>query len=333
MLVSFALSACLVLAALLVAFGLKVAPARGLWRRIGVGVALLLALGCVALAVLMVRGLSLFYAREAPVPALHVALNPERIARGQEIAATFCGACHTKDGELTGGRDVGADLPVRIGSLVAANLTPAGPIADWSDGQIFRAIRNSVDADGRWLMIMSMTNAAKLADEDVKSVIAYLRTLPPAGAPTPTPPDQLNPLGVAMLGAGILPRGHAVSNETILAPQRGSNVAWGQYLLSYQDCNACHGADLHGGVQGQLAPVGPDLALVSAWSLQDFINTMRTGIDPNGHQIQEPMPWRILAKMRDADLEAMFQTLTHLPPAVHAPAQVPTQVPQTQTAP
>jgi cytochrome c553 len=321
MLVSFALSACLVVAALLVVFGFKVARRRGLGRRIGAGAALLLALGCVALAVLMLRGLMAFYEREAPVPALHVERTPARIARGQEIAATFCGSCHTKDGELTGGRDIGKDLPLKLGSLVAPNLTPAGGLAGWSDGEIFRAIRNGVDADGRWLMIMSLTNASRLADEDVKSVIAYLRSLPPAGAPTQSPPDQLNPLGAAMLGAGMLPRGHPVSDETILAPMRGANVAWGQYLLSYQDCNACHGADLHGGVQGQLPPIGPDLAMVSAWSLQDFITTMRSGVDPGGHQIQEPMPWRILAKMSDDDLEALFQALTHLPPEVTPPTQ------------
>jgi cytochrome c553 len=198
---------------------------------------------------------------------------------------------------------------------VTPNLTPAGPLADWSDGKIFRAIRNGVDADGRWLIIMSYTNAGKLADEDINSLIAYLRSLDPAGALTQVPADQLNPLGAAMLGAGLLPRGHDVNEGTILAPMPGATVAWGQYLLSYQDCTSCHGADLHGGVQGQMAPIGPDLAMVTAWSLQDFIKTMRTGIDPDNHQIEEPMPWRTLAKMDDADLEALFQALTHLPPS------------------
>jgi mono/diheme cytochrome c family protein len=318
MLISAALCACLVLAAILVTFGLRTSRASRLRRKIVAGLAFLLALGCLGVAVLIVRGLLLFYDRHAPVPALQVALNPARIARGQEIADTFCAACHGQGGALSGGRDLGKELPLRIGRLVAPNLTPAGPIAEWSDGELFRAIRNGVDAEGRWLMMMSLTNVSRLADEDVKSVIAYLRSLAPAGTPTQMPPDQLNPLGAAMLGAGLLPRGHAVSAATILAPERGANVAWGQYLLSYQDCNACHGADLHGGVKGQFAPIGPDLALVSAWSLQDFIATMRTGIDPGGHQIQEPMPWRILAKMRDDDLEALFQALTHLPEP-HAP--------------
>ena len=313
MLNSIALIACLAVAGVLVAAGVRSLRGRGIGRKVGAAVGLLLALGFLAIAALMVRGLSLLYARDAEVPVLHVALTPERIARGHEIAETFCGGCHSPKGEMTGGTDIGKHLPVRIGSLVAPNLTPAGPVAQWSDGEIFRAIRNGVDADGRWLIIMSYTNAGNLADEDIKSLIAYMRSLIPAGAPTQVPADQFNPLGAAMLGAGMLPRGHAVNEGTILKPMPGANVAWGQYLLSYQDCSACHGADLHGGVQGQMAPIGPDLVMVSAWSLQDFITTMRTGIDPNDHQIQDPMPWRILAKMDDHDLEALFQALTHLP--------------------
>jgi mono/diheme cytochrome c family protein len=209
--------------------------------------------------------------------------------------------------------DVGKDLPVPLGNLVSPNLTPTGPVAQWSDGELFRAIRNGVDADGRWLMIMSYTNAGKLADEDTLSVIAYIRSLAPAGQPTQVPPDQLNPLGAAMLGAGMLPLGNPVTDAAVEKPERGATIEWGNYLLSYQDCRACHGKDLHGGVQGQLPPIGPDLVLVSAWTLQDFIKTMRTGIDPNNHQIMDPMPWRILSRMGDQDLEALFKALTHLP--------------------
>ena len=61
-----------------------------------------------------------------------------------------------------------------VGSFVSANLTPAGRLRGWSDGEIFRAIRNSVDADGRWLMLMSYTNAGKLSDDDILAVIAYI---------------------------------------------------------------------------------------------------------------------------------------------------------------
>jgi hypothetical protein len=39
---------------------------------------------------------------------------------------------------------------------------------------------------------------------------------------------------------------------------------------------------------------------------------MRTGIDPNGHQISEQMPWRSVGKMDDDELTAIYQYLTHL---------------------
>jgi cytochrome c553 len=334
MLNSVAMGVCLIVAAILVVVGIRVARGRGLRHWIGAGLALVVAVALLGVAGLMVRGLSLFYARHAEVPDLHVEPTPERLARGHEIAQTFCGSCHSPNlgpggGELTGGFDVGNDLPLPLGSLVSPNLTPVGPVVQWSDGELYRAIRNGVDAEGRWLMIMSYTNAGKLSDEDTKSVIAYIRSLAPAGPLTQMPADQLNPLGAAMLGAGMMPLGNPVSDASIGMPARGATIEWGQYLLSYQDCRACHGADLHGGVQGQLPPIGPDLVLVSAWSLQDFIKTMRTGIDPNNHQIQEPMPWRILSRMSDQDLEALFKVLTHLPePNLPEP-----NLPSSQTVP
>jgi len=77
---------------------------------------------------------------------------------------------------LTGGVDIGNDLPIPVGSLVSSNLTPAGQLSHWSDGEIFRAIRNDVDANGRWLIMMSYTNAGKLSDDDIQAVISYIRS-------------------------------------------------------------------------------------------------------------------------------------------------------------
>ena len=42
-------------------------------------------------------------------------------------------------GTLTGGLNFGKDFPVPIGSFVSSNLTPAGQLSHWSDGDIFRA--------------------------------------------------------------------------------------------------------------------------------------------------------------------------------------------------
>jgi mono/diheme cytochrome c family protein len=244
---------------------------------------------------------------------LKVAGNPEQIQRGKAISDGFCSACHSKSGTLTGGLDVGEHFPVAVGSFVSSNLTPAGQLGRWSDGDIFRAIRNSVDRDGRWLIIMSYTNAGKLSDDDIKAVIAYIRSLPPAGDPTGNPPDHLNLLGIAMLGAGMLPEGRPASTGIIKAPPEGPTLQYGEYILSYQDCRACHGARLTGGVPGQLGPVGPDLKIVKGWKLDEFIASMRTGVDPNGHELSKEMPWRPIGRMSDEELSAVYQYLTHLP--------------------
>jgi mono/diheme cytochrome c family protein len=279
----------------------------------GAGVAALAAAAVSLTSALMIAGLVELHARSAPVPDLKVAGTPEQVQRGQAIADSFCAGCHTTTDVLTGGMDVGQDLPINLGSFVSPNLTPAGQLRRWSDGEIFRAIRNGIDADGHWLTIMSYTNAGKLSDGDTQALIAYLRSRPAAGTATVDPPDRFNPLGLIMLGAGMLPAGKPVSTGVVTAPPKGRTARYGEYILSYQDCRTCHGADLTGGVAGQLAPLGPDLGLVKEWKLEEFIATMRTGIDPGGHELSQQMPWRPIGKMDDEELGAVYDYLTHLP--------------------
>jgi hypothetical protein len=115
---------------------------------------------------------------------------------------------------------IGKHFPFPVGSFVSSNLTPAGRVNHYSDGEIFRAIRNGVDADGHWLTVMSYTNAGKLSDDDIQALIAYIRSQPGAGQETVNPPDQLNLLGVIMLGAGMLPGSKPVFTGVITAPPK-----------------------------------------------------------------------------------------------------------------
>ena len=280
---------------------------------IGTGLAALAATAVAVVGVVMVAGLFKLHTRSAPAPDIKVAGTPEQIQRGRAIADGFCGACHSKDQPLAGGFDLAGDIPIPIGSFVSSNLTPAGDVNNWSDGEIFRAIRNGVDTNGRWLIIMSYTNASKLSDDDTRAVIAYLRSAPAAGQKPIDPPDHLNPLGLFMLGAGMLPMGKPVSTGVVAAPSKSPTAQYGEYILSYQDCRECHGANLAGGVPGQLGPIGPGLSLVKQWQLTDFISTMRTGIDPTGHELGKAMPWRPIGKMDDEELTAVYEYLTHLP--------------------
>jgi cytochrome c553 len=304
----------IVIAALFAWFGVRAWRSQNrLLKWGGSSSAFFLAVVASVMIALTSAGLLKLSARTAATPNLKVAGTDSQIQRGQAIADGFCGACHSRTGTLTGGLDIGKDLSVPVGSFVSSNLTPAGQLAHWSDGEIFRAIRNGVDANGHWLIMMSYTNAGKLSDEDIQAIIAYIRRLPAAGQTTPEPPDQLSPLGLIMLGAGMLPTGKPVLNGTIKAPPKSPSPQYGEYILSYQDCRECHGSKLTGGVQGQLAPVGPGLSLVKDWTLEGFISTMRTGTDPAGHQLGKEMPWQPIGKMDNEELAAMYEYLIALP--------------------
>jgi mono/diheme cytochrome c family protein len=174
------------------------------------GAWLLLATTALVLIALMDIGVLRQYARRAPVPDVKVQVTAALVARGESIANGSCSSCHSRAGAMEGGMDVGKALSLPLGSFVATNLTPAGPLRDWSDGELFRAIRNGIDSEGRWLIIMSYTNSSKLDDADVMAVIAYLRSLSAAGLVTREPPDRLSPLGLILLGAGLLPTGQPI---------------------------------------------------------------------------------------------------------------------------
>lgn len=287
-------------------------------RWAGTGAGAVLTAVVAAVAAVMTAGEYQLHSRSAPVPDLTVAGTADQIARGRAIVSSFCADCHSSSGPLTGGDDIGAKLPIPIGSFTSSNLTPAGALKQWSDGEIFRAIRNSVAAGGNRLLVMSLTNAGNLSDDDIRSVIAYLRTTPAAGAPTPEPPDAMTPLGVAMLGAGLLPDARPVSTAVIIAPGKQATAEYGRYIVSYQDCRQCHGKDLTGG-RGGIAPVGPDLTVVKNWTRAEFITAMRTGTDPDGRVLNEEMPWRLIGTMDDVELGAVHEYLVHQP---GAPASV-----------
>lgn len=268
-----------------------------------------LAAVCAAAFVFALTGLGKLRGRDAPVPDVKVAGTPAQLERGATIARAYCSDCHSATGPLTGDLQMGKSFPVPVGSFVSGNLTPAGVLSGWSDGEIFRAIRNSIDAQGHWLIIMSYTDASRLSDADVLSVIAYLRSLVAAGRPTPSPPDRLNLLGLLLLGSGQLSAGNAVFTGTITSPPPAVSAAYGKYLVACQGCGICHGGDLPGAVPALRGLLGPDLTPVKAWKREEFIATLRTGIDPDGHVIDPRMPWRAIGSMSDTELGAIYEYL------------------------
>jgi hypothetical protein len=50
----------------------------------------------------------------------------------------------------------------------------------------------------------------------------------------------------------MLPKGKPIFTGVVAGLFKNSSVELGEYILSYQDCRACHGDRLIGGVLGQL---------------------------------------------------------------------------------
>jgi len=279
----------------------------------------LLAVVLTLLGVFMLIGMVKAYTlRDAPVPDLKVAASSEQIARGQHLANSFCASCHSTTNQLplTGGVDLGKDFPMPLGTFVSVNLTPAGSLKDWSDGEVFRAIRNGIDRSGQVLFAMSGARGRHLSDEDIAAVIAYLRSQPAVVNDTQLPPDQFSPLALILVGAGVIPEGEPPITQAIAMPSKGATAEFGQYILSYQDCVLCHGADLTGGKPGQLAPIGPSLAVVKGWTKEQFMTTLRTGVDPSGHVLAPQMPWQNIGRMDDDELSAVYAYISSLPSLV-----------------
>jgi hypothetical protein len=93
----------------------------------------------------------------------------------------------------------------QVATLYPPNLTPAGEIKNWSDGELIRAIREGVHQSGRPLLIMPSDEFHNLSDADVRSVVAYLRSQRAVkhDANTDTPSNGVNLFGALYVGAGI----------------------------------------------------------------------------------------------------------------------------------
>jgi mono/diheme cytochrome c family protein len=249
-----------------------------------------------------------------PVPNVTVAASPERIERGRYLVSTFaeCAGCHstnpTANPPLLDGNRM-ADLAA-LGQFYAPNLTP-GRLGGWSDGEIVRAIREGVSIDRRGLFVMPSENFRYLSDEDVQSIVAFLRQMPPVQKETPSVEPSF--LGSMLLGASQIGSTRQPPVGSVSAPARAATAEYGQYLVNIGGCRSCHGANLDGENIPTGPPPGPTLRVVKGWTEAQFVQTLRTGTSPSGKQLSMEMPWPAYGRGTDDDVRAVYAYLRGLP--------------------
>jgi cytochrome c553 len=255
---------------------------------------------------------------DVPVERISIPTDQASIARGEHIATIrMCKDCHTEN--WSGQSD---SVPGLI-TLSMPNLTPgAGGVgATNTDEDWVRAIRHGVGHDGRGLVLMPSRVWYYLSNDDLADLIAYLKSLPPIDNELPM--TDLGPLGRVMMALGQLPPEATVPDVTVIdhdsprpvAPQPGVTVEYGEYLAS--TCALCHGSNFNGQViRIDAEYLAPNLTMggeMHAWSEEDFITTLRTGVTPNGNQLKDVMPWEYFGQMTDDELRAVWMYLQSLP--------------------
>jgi mono/diheme cytochrome c family protein len=228
------------------------------------------------------------------------AQSREQIARGKYIfgAAAGC-ACHTvpKQPLNAGGRKYEGPF----GTVYSANITPdlATGIGKWTDEQIITAIRAGRRPNGERLVpVHPYTVFNGMAEQDLKDVVAYLRSVPPVDKPTPA-----KKITVPMFESVFLPAWLATfaARETPPASAPTSGIARGEYLTrAVSHCGECHtprtitmavdnsrflaGAPKGKGPEGSAVPnITPDRDTgIGSWSEEQIADYLGTGNRPDG---------------------------------------------------
>jgi mono/diheme cytochrome c family protein len=254
------------------------------------------------------------------------------VERGADLmnGIVACGNCHAQrdqkgmvlaDKGLSGGF-VFDEEPFKA---YAANITPDPEtgIGRWTEAQLIRAIREGIRPDGSLIgPPMPFPFYRRMADDDVKAIVAWLRAQPPVKNVVPKSVYRIQ----------LPPAWGPPIKDKVTAPPRGNLVSYGEYLAGpLGHCMDCHtpwtqsGPDMRyagaGGnpfkgpwgtsVSANLTPAGSGLR---DWSDTEITRAIREGIGRNGARLKPPMAYDWYRNIDDADMKAIVAYLKTLKP-------------------
>jgi mono/diheme cytochrome c family protein len=268
--------------------------------------------------------------------------TPERLQRGEYLVRNVAGClfCHSELDTTVQG------LPVKAGMagsgrpftaenmpwLTAPNLTPDRDTGagTWTDDMLARAIREGIGHDDRALFpFMPYNNYRTLSDEDLASVVTYIRSLPPVRRENPR--TEI-PFPVSRL---IYSAPQPI-DAPVPAPDLSTPEKRGAYLVTIGSCRECHtprddkgqlimALDLAGGNILEYVDARPPRAAANLtpspngipyYNEDLFVEVIRTG-RVRDREISDVMPWGHYRGMTDEDLKAIFAYLKTVPPIDH----------------
>jgi mono/diheme cytochrome c family protein len=293
------------------------------------------------------------FPKVGPAENITIDSNPVRLARGKYLVenVTGCIGCHS-DRDLTrynypvkegtwgqGGFKFDHQLMGLPGTLYSRNITPRG-LKNWTDGEIVRVLRTGVNRrNGALFPLMPYQHLRGLCQEDLFSIVAYLRTLKPV-AYDPPPTKLEFPVNFIVK---TIPRD---AGPFPPAPDPKDKAAYARYMVNATSCYDCHtpmdshgaplpGMDFSGGMEFHFpdgstlrpANITPDKKTgIGDWTKDYFIKRFRLGkqmaekaLPVKPGEFNTLMPWDEYGGMTDGDLGAIYDFLhEQVKPVEHA---------------
>jgi len=230
--------------------------------------------------------------------------NP--VQHGERLAKVLgCTGCH--DAGLTG-----KDWSDAMGTLWTANLTQSAQ--KYSDDALAVMITQGRKPD-RALVDMPSYLFSDLNAGDVDALVAYLKTLKPAGVIHPEPAMGPELKAMEAKGEWMDSAARVADMKAKGPPNLGTAQAYGRFIVR-ATCVECHGIDLTGG-KGPMEADGnppPNLRIVGSYSPEDFTTLMRTGKAAGDREVglMSKVAQRRYANFTDAEVAAVRGYLVEL---------------------
>jgi cytochrome c553 len=227
-------------------------------------------------------------------------------AHGSRLTQVLgCTGCHTP--KLTG-QNLFEGAP-QFGVIYAPNLTQF--VAHHSNGQVEAILRTGIEPTRKDLWGMPSSVFQNLSAADMKALLAYLRSLAPAGEPSP--PPRLSALAKKQfIDTGQVKRQADAVAEARAKPSvdLGPRYALGRYITSVT-CAECHGSDLAGTKDVEPGLNSPNLIVVGGYTRADFERLMTTGVPVGGRKLRlmDQVATHRFTKMTPHERDAVYAYL------------------------
>lgn len=290
--------------------------------------------GLLGISFVEVRGIPTYEAKKIDYK---VEVTPARVERGKKLALLLCANCHMDQstGKLTG--EQMKDAPHEFGRIFSQNITQDKTygIGTWTDGELLYLLRTGIKRDGKYAPPY-MAKLPHMADEDINSVIAFLRSDDPLVAASATPDRPCEPSLLTKFLCTVAFKPLKMPDHKIEMPDTSNSVELGKYLVYNLECYSCHSADFKtndfehpekskgflGGGNKPLNLEGKEIVTqnltpdeetgIGSWPEERFVNAVKNGVMENQPALRYPMvPFVYLT---DNEAKAIYAYLRTVPP-------------------